>query len=61
MVFFEKKEPPNFIYKGMTLALELLLLSSDSTKMPFLPAIRPPAPVIRVWIVTPQARLHVEP
>ena len=61
MVFFEKKEPPIFIYKGMTLALELLLLSSDSTKMPFLPAIRPPAPVIRLWIVTPHARLHVEP
>ena len=59
--FSKKKEPPIFIYKGMTLALELLLLSSDSTKMPFLPAIRPPAPVIRVWIVTPQARLYVEP
>ena len=58
---FRKKDPPIFIYKGMTLTLKLLPLSSDSTKMPFLPAIRPPAPVIRLWIVTPHARLHVEP
>ena len=59
--FPKKKEPPIFIYKGMTLTLKLLPLSSDSTKMPFLPAIRPPAPVIRLWVVTPHARLHVEP
>ena len=43
----------------MILPLKLLSLSSDSTKMPFLPAIRPPA-LIRLWIVTPHAKLHVE-
>ena len=39
---FLKKEPPIFIYKEMILTLKLLSGSSDSTKMPFLPAIRPP-------------------
>ena len=53
-----KKEPPIFIYKGMTLTLKLLPLGRDSTKMSFLPAIRPP--VIRIQIFTPHARLHVE-
>ena len=61
MMFFEKKEPPIFIYKGTTVSLRLLPLSSNSTKMPFLPTIRPPTLVIRLWIVTPHARLHVEP
>ena len=61
MVFFEKKEPAIVIYKGMALTLKLFPLSSDSIKTPFLPAIRPPAPVIRVWIVTLNAKLHVEP
>ena len=37
----------------MTLTLKLLPLSIDSTKMPFLPAIRPPVAVI----VTPHTRL----
>ena len=58
MMFFEKKESPTFIYNGMTLTLKLLSESSDSTKMPLLPAIRPP--VIRARIVTPHTRLHVE-
>ena len=56
---FRKKETPIFIYKAMTLTLKLLSRSSDSTKMSFLPAIWPP--VIRVRIVTPHTRLHVEP
>ena len=54
-----KKEPPIFIYKGMILTLKLLSQSSDSTNMPFLPAIRPP--VTRGWIVIPHTRIHVEP
>ena len=58
-MFFQKKEPPIFIYKGMTLTLKLLPQSSDSTKMPFLPVIR--HPVIKVQIVTPYTRLYVEP
>ena len=37
----------------MTQTLKLLPLSIDSTKMPFLPAIRPPVAVI----VTPHTRL----
>ena len=41
----------------MTLTLKLLSRSSDATKMPFLPAIRPP--VIRVRRVTLHTRLHV--
>ena len=56
MMFFEKKEPPIFINKDMTLTVKLLSRSSDSVKMPFLPAIRP-----RGKIVTPQTRHHVEP
>ena len=57
-VFRKKKKKKNiFIYNGMTLTLKLLSQSSDSTKMPLLPAIRPP--VIRVQIVTPHTRLHV--
>ena len=43
----------------MTLTLKLLSQSSDSTKMPLLPAIRPP--VVRIRIVTPHTRPHVEP
>ena len=58
-MFFEKKEPPIFIYKDMTLTLRLLSRSSGLTKMLFIWAIRPP--VIRVRIVTPHTRLHVEP
>ena len=57
MMFF-KKERPIFISKGMTLTLKLLSRSSDSTKMSFLPAIRPH--IIRVRIVTPHTKLHVE-
>ena len=60
-MLLEKKEPAIVIYKGMALTLKLFLLSSDSTKMPFLPAIRPPAPVIKVWIVALNAKLQVEP
>ena len=37
----QKKEPPIFVYRGMMLTLKLPSRSSDSTKMPFLPAIRP--------------------
>ena len=59
MMFFENKEPPIFIYKGMALSLKLLSWRSDSTKMWFLPAIRPT--VIKVPITTPHRRLHVEP
>ena len=54
---FLKKEPPIFIYKGMTLTLKLLSGSSGSTKMPFFPAVRPT--VIRGQIITPHTRLHV--
>ena len=54
-----KKEPPIFIYKGMILTLKLVTRSSDSTKMPFLPATRPP--VIGGRIVIPHLRLYVEP
>ena len=46
-------------YKDMILTLKLRSRSSDSTKMPFLPAIKPP--VIRRRIVIPQTRLNVEP
>ena len=56
---FLKKEPPIFIYKSMILTLKLFSRSSDSTNMPFLPAIKPP--VIRGWIVVPHTRIHVEP
>ena len=54
-----KKEPLISIYKGMILTLKLVDRSSESTKMPFLPAIRPP--VIRGRIVIPHLRLHVGP
>ena len=54
----KKKESAIFIYNGMTLTLKLLSQSRDSTKVPLLPAIIPP--VIRVRIVTPHTRLHVE-
>ena len=58
-VFRKKKKKKNiFIYNGMTLTLKLLSQSSDSTKMPLLPAIRPP--VVRIWIVTPHTRLHMK-
>ena len=40
----------------MTLTLKLLSWSNDSTKMPFLPAIKPP--IIRERIVTPHTRLR---
>ena len=59
MFFKKKKETPIFIYKSMILTLKLLSRSSDSTKMPFLPASRPP--VTRGQIVIPHARLHADP
>ena len=54
----KKKESAIFIYNGMIMTLKLLSQSSDSTKGPLLPGIRPP--VIRVRIVTPHTRLHVK-
>ena len=52
-----KKEPPIFICKGIILTLKLVTWSSDSTKIPFLPAIRPP--VIGGRIVMPHLSLGV--
>ena len=40
-MFFENKEPPIFICKGMILTLKLLSRSNDLTKMLFLTATRP--------------------
>ena len=42
----------------MTVTLKLVTRSSDSTKMSFLPAVRP---VIKGKIVMPHTRLHAEP
>ena len=46
-------------YKDMAVIVKLLPRSSTSTKMSFLQAIR--TPVIRIRVVTPHTRLHVEP
>ena len=53
-----KREPSIFFYKGMIVTQKLVTRSSDSTKMSFLPAIRP---VIKGQIVMPHTRLHAEP
>ena len=56
-VFRKKNEPPIFIYKGMTLTLKLLSRSNDSTKMPFLPSIRPPVIELRITHKIPRGNL----
>ena len=56
-VFRKKNEPPIFIYKGMTLTLKLLSRSNDSTKMPFLPSIRPSVIEVRITHKIPRGNL----